>query len=213
MLRKPRNLARIASAVCFFWTLGLVACGGGGGSPPPPRQTPTPTASATPHGTPSPRLTPTPSPTPTATATQTPTPTPTASYSPSGDIKHVVVVIQENRSVDNLFNGFPGANTAQYGYWHAQQITLTPFDLAEPYTADHTHSAWHTAWDGGAMDGFGDVPGGNFGGGRRSAAGPKAYVYVPQSEVQPYWDLAAEYAFRTRRSNRIRDPVSSATCS
>jgi phospholipase C len=24
-----------------------------------------------------------------------------------------VIVIQENRSVDNLFNGFPGADTAQ----------------------------------------------------------------------------------------------------
>jgi len=31
-------------------------------------------------------------------------------------IQHVVVVIQENRSLDNLFQGFPGADTRSYGY-------------------------------------------------------------------------------------------------
>src|SRR5579862_3985354 len=30
---------------------------------------------------------------------------------PKGTITHIVFVIQENRSVDNLFNGFPGADT------------------------------------------------------------------------------------------------------
>ena len=31
-------------------------------------------------------------------------------------IQHVVIVIQENRSVDNLFPGFPGADTQSYGF-------------------------------------------------------------------------------------------------
>ncbi len=30
-------------------------------------------------------------------------------------IQHIVVIMQENRSFDNLFNGFPGADTAQSG--------------------------------------------------------------------------------------------------
>ena len=38
---------------------------------------------------------------------------------PSGlpsNIQHVVIIVQENRSVDNLFHGLPGADTANYGY-------------------------------------------------------------------------------------------------
>ena len=30
-------------------------------------------------------------------------------------IQHIVVIMQENRSFDNLFNGFPGADTVQSG--------------------------------------------------------------------------------------------------
>src|SRR5579871_6164980 len=40
---------------------------------------------------------------------------PPPSGGPSGKIKHVVVLVQENRSFDNIFAGFPGANTAMEG--------------------------------------------------------------------------------------------------
>ena len=33
----------------------------------------------------------------------------------SSPIKHVVVIMQENRSFDNFFHGFPGADSAQSG--------------------------------------------------------------------------------------------------
>src|SRR5579863_3343156 len=33
-------------------------------------------------------------------------------------ITHVVIIMQENRSFDNLFYGFPKADTATYGYGH-----------------------------------------------------------------------------------------------
>ena len=31
-------------------------------------------------------------------------------------VQHVVIVVQENRSFDNLFLGFPGANTQNFGF-------------------------------------------------------------------------------------------------
>ena len=34
----------------------------------------------------------------------------------STKIKHIVVIVQENRSFNDLFYGFPGAKTAAYGY-------------------------------------------------------------------------------------------------
>ncbi|MFY9665126.1 MAG: alkaline phosphatase family protein, partial [Candidatus Cybelea sp.] len=33
-----------------------------------------------------------------------------------GKIKHVVIIIQENRSFNNLFYGYPHARTVKYGY-------------------------------------------------------------------------------------------------
>ncbi len=42
-----------------------------------------------------------------------------------GKIQHVVIVVQENRSFNNLFYGFPGATTATYGYNNSgQKIAL-----------------------------------------------------------------------------------------
>ena len=39
----------------------------------------------------------------------------TASPIPGSPIQHIVVIMQENRSFDNLFNGYPGADTVQGG--------------------------------------------------------------------------------------------------
>ncbi|MBV8149005.1 MAG: hypothetical protein JO092_07925, partial [Candidatus Eremiobacteraeota bacterium] len=35
--------------------------------------------------------------------------------SASMPISHVVIIVQENRTVDNLFNGFPNADTKPWG--------------------------------------------------------------------------------------------------
>ena len=34
----------------------------------------------------------------------------------SSKIQHVIIIVQENRSFDNLFAGYPGADTQSYGY-------------------------------------------------------------------------------------------------
>ena len=48
----------------------------------------------------------------------------------SSKIQHVIVVIQENRSFDNLFQGFSGADTRSYGYdSHGKKITLGQIPL------------------------------------------------------------------------------------
>jgi uncharacterized repeat protein (TIGR03803 family) len=77
-----------------------------------PTPTPTLTATATPTTTPTPTptLTPTPTATPTGTSTiitgPTPTATPTATPTPGlTSFQHIVVIFQENRTPDNLFQG------------------------------------------------------------------------------------------------------------
>jgi phospholipase C len=112
-------------------------------------------------------------------------------------IKHVVVIVQENRSVDNLFNGLPGADTVRSGRdSHGQKVNLKAVPLTGQYDMSHTHIAYETEYHGGAMDGF-DRVGSKCG---RHAqycppANVRAYAYVPQSDVQPYFELAEQYAF------------------
>ena len=61
---------------------------------------------------------------------------------PASKIKHIVIIIQENRSFNNLFYGYPGAKTVKYGYDSGgQKIELKPFRLA-------------TTWDLAQLAGF-----------------------------------------------------------
>ena len=109
-----------------------------------------------------------------------------------GEITHVVVIVQENRSVDDLFNGFPGASTVQFGRnSHGQTVALRPILLTAPYDLGHTHPSFLTEYDNGALDAW-----------NKDAVhcrkgcpppGTGAYGFVPQFEVAPYWTLASEY--------------------
>lgn len=105
-------------------------------------------------------------------------------------IKHVIILIQENRTVDNLFNGFPGANTVKTGRTHTgATVALQPMPFEEPWDPDHEHAAWVTDYDHGKMDGF-DLPAAT------PAASPTfSYSYVPQAETIPYWTLAKTFSF------------------
>jgi phospholipase C len=120
--------------------------------------------------------------------------TPAASGDPSSantssptPIRHVVIIMQENRTVDNLFNGFPGADTVSSGLSDGQTIPLKPVGLADGRDLNHSHGNWWKNWNGGKMDGFAN-----------SAPDNIAYSYVPQADVAAYWKLASAYTFGDR---------------
>jgi phospholipase C len=113
----------------------------------------------------------------------------------AGKITHVVYIVQENRSFDNLFEGYPGADTVSSGKnSKGQTIKLQPVSLSEQYDIDHSAEAMFNACHGSPklpgtdcrMDGF-DLEYG-FGGPPN-----REYVYVPHRESKPYWDMAHEW--------------------
>ncbi len=105
-------------------------------------------------------------------------------------IQHVVIIVQENRTVDNLFQFLPGANTQSYGLNSQNQtVQLQAEDLAAPYDVPHTHAAWLSEYANGAMNGFDLVTC------KGTCPANAAYAYVPPSEVTPYYTLAETYAF------------------
>ncbi len=76
----------------------------------------------------------------------------------SAKIHHVVIIFQENRSVDNLFNGFPGADTVRSGLnSHGQSVALRPTRLTAHYDISHEHSAFVVERANGKLDGFNEV--------------------------------------------------------
>jgi phospholipase C len=196
------------SRTYIFQYVDDVSLGGGGPTPTPsPTPTSSPTPTATPTGGPTPTATPTggptptpsptptgsPKPTPTPTKTPTPTPPPTPTPTPIGGtpIQHVVIVLQENRTFENIFHGFPGANTVNSGKDHlGNTVPLQAVHLMTPYDPAHQYSDWQTEYNGGGMNGF-DLEGLDFGGG---APHNFAYEYAMQSDVQPYWDMATQGA-------------------
>lgn len=75
-------------------------------------------------------------------------------HASSSPITHVVIIMQENRSFDNLFYGFPGANTATYGYGHGVKYTLAAKPLVNKLDPNHEHYQFLEDYDGGKNDGW-----------------------------------------------------------
>ena len=111
---------------------------------------------------------------------------------PAKKIEHVVVMIQENRSFDNLFATYPGADGASYGTLHTgKHFKLVKGALAGQ-DLDHLHSGFVTEYDGGKMDGFDRIRFGSSGAG--GLAGTYPLRYVDPGQIRPYWTMAQEYA-------------------
>jgi phospholipase C len=117
-------------------------------------------------------------------------------------IKHVVIVVQENRSFNDLFYGYPGAKTATWGYdSHNKRVKLFPIGLETSWDIDHSSWSFFSA-----CDGTGSIPGTDcqmngfdqeyVGCGGRSNPCPTKYpqyAYVPHRETKPYFAIAQQY--------------------
>jgi phospholipase C len=102
-------------------------------------------------------------------------------------IDHIVIIMQENRTFDNLFNGFPGADTVQSGMSDGVSVPLNPVGLADSRDPDHSHKQWWRAWNYDNMDGFSE-----------NGQGSLPYSYVPEKDDEAYWTLAENYTVGDR---------------
>ena len=139
----------------------------------------------------------------------TPEPGPSTSPPPPGSLQHIVVLLQENRSFDNIFAGFPNADTTLVGKCQpapdckgAHMIHLQPVALESTGSPnngtdiDHSHDGFEIECDANAshvcqMDGFNKIRFGESGGEGKAHKYP--YAYVERSESKPYWDFAKQY--------------------
>lgn len=123
--------------------------------------------------------------------------------SKSSPIGHVIIIVQENRTPDNLFQGLKGADIATTGKNSSgETITLHKVPLEIDYDMDHEHEAFVTEWLNGNMDGFNLDPHN----GHCIDAETCAYGYVPPNENKPYIQMASQYAFADRMFESNQGP-------
>jgi phospholipase C len=102
-------------------------------------------------------------------------------------IQHLVIIIQENRSFDNLFAGWPGADTSMSGL--TSEGTTVPLRRITFDGGDIGHG-WAdaiSAWDNGKMDGFDKELG------ARGNIGLYPYAYLDHNLIAPYRTMAKRY--------------------
>lgn len=134
-------------------------------------------------------------------------PSPSPQNPLSQKIQHVVVVVQENRSTDNLFHGLAGADIANEGVnSQGQVIPLTPLPLANDYDLSHNHQAFVAMYDGGRMDGADKVLVGCVSGAVGCPPPNPQFKYVNPSDVAPYFQLAEQYTFADRMFQTNQGP-------
>src|SRR5215472_3157716 len=128
-------------------------------------------------------------------------------------IQRVIVIFQENRTPDNLFQDpvliGRGADVAASGLNSlGQTIQLAPMDFGtagsspQNYDLSHANPAFVSMYDGGKMDGADLIP-------CSPAANCPAnaqYKYVMPSDVGPYFALAEQYTFGDRMFQTNQGP-------
>jgi len=128
--------------------------------------------------------------------------------------KHVIIVVQENRTPDNLFGSdagasnpqLPGADLAQEANCHGDWTNLTPFVLNACFDPDHghgwqapEHDSWVKMYDMGLMDRACDIylDCTSCSNGQCPSGQILQQTYVDNSDrnVQPYFDIAKNYGY------------------
>src|SRR5580704_14446157 len=114
---------------------------------------------------------------------------------------HVVIVVQENRTPDNLFGNAagsslcagqdafePGVDIQDWGYNNGKTQTCFAAHPLGPDSCnpDHSHGGFKNMWDGGKLDSCG-----------LNSLCPNlgCYAFVQKSDVQQYFDIATSYGF------------------
>jgi phospholipase C len=136
----------------------------------------------------------------------------TGSQQPPGTIKHVVIIVQENRTPDNLFQDpkliGKGADIAQSGTDSmGNTVQLQKQSLAWAYNPRHSHLAFNKMCDLNSVTGQCRMDGADLNPTPCPTGTQEcAFSYADPAEVQPYFSLAEQYVFADRMFQTNQGP-------
>jgi phospholipase C len=117
-------------------------------------------------------------------------------------IQHVVWILQENRSFDNYFGTYPGADGIPAGTClpdlPGSKSCVKPFHMPNAMPECDLKHEWeiaHAAYDHGAMDGFVWAEGSSY-----------TMGYLDGSDIPNYWNYARHYALADRFFSSLNGP-------
>ena len=117
-------------------------------------------------------------------------------------IQHIIWIIQENRSFDNYFGTYPGADGFPPGTCEpvlpGSTRCIKPFHLSPPMPAcdlSHSWEAAHAGYDHGTMDGFVWAEG-----------SPYTMAYLDGRDIPNYWDYARHFTLADRFFSSLNGP-------
>jgi phospholipase C len=99
-------------------------------------------------------------------------------------IKHVVIIVKENRTFDQLFGQFPGANGVTFAMDHGRKIPLVRGFMEIPLKIPHHYADAIKDYNNGKMDGF-----------ARGRPELNQYIFgqYSESQIPNYWALARRF--------------------
>ncbi len=131
----------------------------------------------------------------------TSTPAAPANLPQLNNIQHIVFFIKENRSFDNYFAGFPGADGATSGKISTGSVVpLTEASDSMPYDLGHSWNDALTAIDDGKMDGFNLVEDGDLNGRLLG------YTRFSETQIPNYWAYASNFTLADRMFSSLHGP-------
>jgi phospholipase C len=113
-------------------------------------------------------------------------------------IEHIVFIVKENRTFDHLFGGFPGADGATWGQTcDGDRVPLRPAGDRVP-EIDHGFVEGLVAINGGGMDCFDHLGGGE---------DLQSYLTYDREGIPNYWALAEHFTLADRFFSSIYGPT------
>jgi phospholipase C len=116
-----------------------------------------------------------------------------------GKIEHIVFIVKENRSFDNYFGTFPGAEGATSGAISTGEVIPLRNVPTIPYDLGHSFDDCVTAIDGGAMDRFDLI----------SSGGPPdlfGYTQLVEEDIPSYFAYARNFTLADHMFSSMTGP-------
>ena len=124
----------------------------------------------------------------------------TCAPSDCGPVKHIVIIVKENRSFDTMFGRFPGADGTSYAQVGAKRIAMP--DTPDSLSSDiyHGGSPVLTAMDQGKMDRFSRLPG------AIQHGRDIADTQFRQKDIPNYWTYASTFTLADHFFSQVAGP-------
>lgn len=125
---------------------------------------------------------------------------------PKGPIKHIVFFVKENRTFDNYFGTYPGANGATTAMDSQGKVVPLQHERDQIPDIDHSSNGAIQAYDQGKMDRFDQLSSQAAGKHPTGTYSNNSLTQLQQSDIPNYWSYAQNYVLGDAMFSSLMGP-------